>query len=175
MEKQETIKKIQETMPKVEDTTFNKFQSELSKIRKRGRVESDKIIVKEITDHKNISLWTKDGKRIGPMHPHNAEKAFNTFWNMGIQLSADQPTQEEIEAYKKTGEYKAKETEFKSVRERKDKSRRAGQMEKYAKMIAEMTGTNLSLINSIVKNAKDIRPLAEGPGREEKQHIDPTM
>ena len=143
------------------DPSLDKYMNELQTIKRVGRVDSDKIIVQEITDHKNISLWTKDGKRIGPMHPHNAEKAFKSFWALGEQLSAQQPTPEQIAAYKQTPEYKKKLAAHLAKRAEKEKSRGSGTMEKYAKVIAQQTGIAIEKLTDVL-SAKDIKPATEG-------------
>lgn len=153
--------KTMAALPSGGDSTMEKYMGEIKKIQQRGRVDSNKILVKDFSDHKNISLWTKEGKRIGPLHPHNARRVFERFWNRGIQLSADQPTPDQIAAYKLTDEYKRKKKEFDRIREIKDKSRKKGTMEKYLAEIAKMTGQSVEQLNRIV-GPEGIRPLREG-------------
>lgn len=145
------------------DMGMNRYQKELQNIKKLGRVEANQIKVVEKNDHKNISLWTKDGKRIGPLHPHNAERTLDLFWNkMGIELTAIQPTLAQIEEYKNTDEYKKKMAGLKASRDLKEKSRGKGKMDEYMKKIAEMSGQTVEAIHNIVKSAKDVKPLSEG-------------
>lgn len=142
------------------DGTMDRYMKEINDINKKGRVDSNKIQVIEITDHKNISLWTKAGKRIGPLHPHNARKTFELFWNMKIQLSATQPTPEQIEAYKKTSEYKKIMEALARSRAIKDKSRKSGQMEKLTAAIARLTGVKPEEISNVFK-AHDVKTLSD--------------
>jgi len=144
-----------------QDANLVRYMSEMDNIKKKARVETDKIQVHEIADHKNISLWTKLGKRIGPLHRDNALKTFQTFFELGIMLSTDRPTLEQIEAYKLTDEFKAADAKFKTSRKIKEKSRKSGMMQKLAEEIAKMSGTTVEAINHILK-ANEIKPLAAG-------------
>lgn len=125
--------------------------NEMKKIRQKGKKSAHSINVVEQNDHKNISLWTKYGKRIGPMHPDNAIQALNRFADYGVMLSADQPTDAQIEAYKQTSEYKKMLKAEQERRTIKDKSRKSGQMEKFAAEIAKQSNTTVEAINHILK------------------------
>lgn len=131
------------------DNVFN----EIKKIRQKGKSSATRLTVTEHHDHKNISLWTKYGKRIGPMHPDNAIQTLNRFADFGIMLSADQPTDEQVEAYKQTSEYKAFEIKESKRRAIKQKSRRSGQMERLATEIAKMSGLTVEAINRVLPAA----------------------
>ncbi len=151
MGKHDTITKIRESGEVAESNkSLNKYMNQLNKIQKKGRVDSNTIKVQEFTDHKNISLWTLDGKRIGPMHRDNCEEAFKRFWNLGVELTTDQPTAEEIEAYKKTPEYKERAKKQAEVRARKSKSKKKGEIDRITQEIAKMTGQTVEAINNIV-------------------------
>lgn len=156
----DTMAKIKESQENMGDADLTKYMGEMKKIRQKGRVDSGKIQVKEITDHKNISLWTKEGKRIGPLHPHNAERTFQLFWELGTVLSVDQPTEEQIAAYKETDEYKKKSEAYAKIRKRKDRSRKAGQIQKYIEEIAKLTGQTAQAINHVLKPG-EVKPLSE--------------
>ena len=129
----------------------DRLSSEIKKIRLKGKSSANVIEVHERHDHKNISLWTRDGKRIGPLHPDNAIQALQRFGDLGIHLSSDMPSADEIEAYKKTPEYRVATEKEAKRRATKDKSRRSGQMEKLATEIAKMSGTTVEAINKILK------------------------
>ncbi len=144
-----------------DDPSMATYMKEIQDIAKKGRVDTNKLLVVETTDHKNISLWTKWGKRIGPLHPHNAERTFKLFWLLGNKLSATQPTPEQIKAYLASDENKEREKKFAESRAIKDKSRRKGAMEKYTAEIARLTGVTVEAINHVFK-AKDIKPLSAG-------------
>jgi len=156
----ETIERLGST-EQVQDTTLMRYMDEINKITKKARVESDKIKVIEITDHKNISLWTKDGKRIGPLHRDNAIATLKRFFELGIMLSSEQPTSEEIEAYMQTDEYKIVYAKFMESRRIKDKSRKAGQMQKLAEEIAKITGSTVDAINHVLK-FHEVKQLSAG-------------
>lgn len=127
------------------------LSNEIKKIRAKGKSSANVITVTERHDHMNISLWTKDGKRVGPMHPDNAIQALQRFADIGIALSSDRPTAEQIGRYKDSAEWKAIEAKEAKRRAVKDKSRRSGQMEKLAAEIAKMSGTTVEAINHILK------------------------
>lgn len=133
------------------DVLGGNIANEMRKIRQKGKKSANSTKVTLECDHKNISLWTKYGKRIGPMHPDNAIQTLNRFADIGIMLSADQPTSAQIEAYGQTAEYKDMMAKEKIRRARKDKSLKTGQMEKLANEIAKMSGTTVAAINNILK------------------------
>lgn len=151
MSKEKTLEKIRTEGNMQQDNSLSKYMSEMDKIRRKGRVDSNKIKVHEFADHKNISLWTPEGKRVGPMHRTNAERAFKLFWEIGVRLQVDQPTAEEIEAYKQTDEYKQKLAEHLKTREHKEKSRSKKSMDRIVKAIAEMSGQTVEAITNIAK------------------------
>lgn len=130
---------------------FDSLTNEMKKIRAKSKVSANSILVREVIDHKNISLWSKLGRRIGPMHPDNAIQTLNRFADMGIALSVDQPTPAQIEAYMQTAEYKALERREIARRKQKDKSRKSGQLEKLSEEIAKMSGTTVDAINKILQ------------------------
>ncbi len=133
------------------DVLGDRITNEIKKIRSKGKASANSITITEKHDHKNISLWTRDGKRIGPMHPDNAIQTLNRFADIGVILTSDQPTVQQIEAYKSTAEYKKISKWEQERRALKDKSRRSGQMEKLCAEIARMAGTTVDAINSIKK------------------------
>lgn len=135
------------------------LSQEMKKIRQKGKSTANSIVVKEFSDHRNVSLWTKDGKRIGPLHPENAVQTLNRFADIGIFLTSDRPTQEQIDAYMQTTEYKLRVKKEKERRETKNRSRRSGQLERLSAEIAKMAGTNVEAINHILK-AHEVRPLS---------------
>lgn len=138
------------------------IQSEIRKIRQTQGNQNNAapIVVRERHDHKNISLWTRDGQRIGPMHPDNAERLLHDRAAMGQILLASQPTAEMVEAYRQTAEYKAQVEWEEKRRAKKNKSRKAGQLEKLATEISKMTGMTVEAMNKIVR-ASEVKPLSE--------------
>lgn len=137
--------------PQPTDPGLEKYMSEMGKIKSMAKDEAGSIKVKEFSDHKNISLWSKIGKRIGPLHQTNALRAFEVFWKLGIQLSTDKPTPEQIAAYKETDEYKKWLAGHLKIRAIKDKSKKSGQIEKYMAEIAKLTGTTVEALNHILQ------------------------
>lgn len=129
---------------------------EMKTIRQKGKKSANSITVQEEHDHMNISLWTKYGKRIGPMHPNNAIQTLNRFAEVkGVILTATQPTSEQIDAYKQTAEYKKMIKTEQAIRAVKDKSRRSGEMERLTKAIAKMAGVqDPSTLNTLAEASK---------------------
>ena len=143
------------------DPMAMKFMNEVAQIKRVARVDTDKIKVKEFTDHKNISLWRKDGKRIGPMHRDNALATLNSFYNIGILLSTKQPTQEEIDAWKQTPEgQKFMEAESKK-REMNLKTLKRGELEKILKAMTQQFGLTADTLMSL-KKQNEILTATEG-------------
>ena len=149
-ENQKLLEKLAQRQIPANDKTLTQYMGELQKIAKRARVDTGKIKVVEITDHKNISLWTPWGKRIGPLHRSNAEKTFKLFWELGRHLSADQPTAEQVTAWFESAEGKKYSEDLAKSRKRKEKSRKTGQIEKLAAAIAKMAGVKVEEITNIL-------------------------
>jgi len=124
--------------------------NEMKKIRQKGRSSANSITVTEHNDHTNIALWTKWGKRVGPMHPDNAIQALNRFADMGIMLTVDKPTSEQATAWYNSAEGKAYQKKEADKHARRDKSRRSGQMDRLCAEIAKMSGTTVAAINHIL-------------------------
>lgn len=137
------------------------YFSDLQYLKKVGRVDTNVIKVKETNDHKNISLWTKDGKRIGPLHPDNARATYEKFLMRGKRLLVKQPTEEEIAEYKKTPEYIAEMKRVAEDRARKEKSRRGKGFERLLESMAKMIGVDKSKLMQLEKQPL---PLSEGRG-----------
>ena len=87
-------------------TGADDWQAELNKIN-RAQVKSDpnKIPFTQTSDHKNMFLWTKVNKRIGPLHPANAKSTFERFREAGVQLFTQPRTDAQLEEFKATPEY----------------------------------------------------------------------
>ena len=156
--KNEELSALRKKVSELESNQSNKnsntdpgrtFFSELEAIKRKGKNSSGEIKYKEIDDHKNIPLWRKDGKMIGPIHPANAERTFKDFFNLGILLSVTKPTEKEIEEYKKTDEYiKWKEKQDK-LNEQNRKSLKGNAIEKMTEQIAKIVGVKTSEVNKL--------------------------
>jgi len=150
-QKLEENEKLSQTSPVV---LSDSLMSEMKKIRQRGRVKGQAINVISKSDFKRISLWTKYGKQLGPMHPDNAMQTLNRFADLGVILTVDKPTPEQIEKYKQTPEYKKKlkwETERRAI---KDKSRKSGQFDRLSAEIAKMSNSTIDMVNKILPMAE---------------------
>lgn len=136
-----------------------KFFRDMEHLDKKGRVDTMKIKVIEKNDHKNISLWTLEGKRIGPLHPHNAKRTYNDFYKRGVRLLVEQPTAEQIAAYKETSEYKQQRAKIDAIRAERTKSKKKGEVERLAALIAASMKTTPDQINKL---ASSPQPLSSG-------------
>lgn len=120
----------------------------------KQKVGTNRIEVKDITDHKNISLWTPWGKRIGPMHPNNARFCYHKFRRLGRMLYTQKPTEDQIQAYYKTPEYKAWKSKFDEDRAKKNESKSGAGLNKVIDAMVKITGQNRADIISIIDKPK---------------------
>lgn len=141
-----------------------RYMAEERKIKNMGRVDSEKIKVREVTDHKNISLWTRWGKRIGPMHRENALLALRTFAALNVSLSAQQPTQNEIDAWLESKDGKAWLAAEDKKKNDNLKTRKGAAMERIMKQMAEQYGLTMGTLKGILPQG-EVRHISEGPGR----------
>lgn len=144
----------------VQKTYSASLQSEIAQIRKKGKSTANTIIVKETHDHKNITLWTRDGKPLGPMHPDNAVQLIQERAAAGQFLSVNKPTPEQVQAYMETPEYKKAQKLENERRARKDKSRKAGQIDRLAAEIAKQTGLTREAMMNVLP-AHEAKKLSE--------------
>ncbi len=162
LEKSELEQKIENSRPDLTSEEA-RYMRDLSYIDKTGRVDSNKIVVKEINDHTNISLWDPLGKRVGPLHPVNVRHTYEKFyklWSAGkrFRLSPTRPSAEDIEKFKKSDEYKAWKTRHDLDRARKSRTRKKGELERILTSIAQMTGKTVGEINDIRKPGEVVSP-----------------
>lgn len=160
-EKDEMAKTIS-TLGNVDaDPLALKYMNEVAAIKKSGRVDIEKIKVREFSDHKNISLWTRWGKRVGPMHRENALATLQRFYGLGIMLSTKQPTEAEVEEWKASAEGKAWASGQQKKRDQKLKTLKRGELEKILKAMSQQFGlTTDALIN--LKKANEVVSPSEG-------------
>lgn len=123
----------------------SKYIKEMEAIRARGNASQSNITYKDIQGYKAVYLYHINGynigKRIGPLHPSNAEYAFNEFARLGIKLSINKPTDEEITKYKLSSEYLAYEKEFLKKQKADMRSIKADSIEKLTEQISKLAGT----------------------------------
>lgn len=146
----EQIARQEKLQQDIATTLGDNLSNEIKKIRQKGKSSANKITVTEQNDHTNIALWTKWGKRLGPMHPDNAIQTLNRFADIGIALSVDKPTSEQVTIWYDSPVGKTfvkKEIDRRTI---KDKTRRTGQMDRLCAEIAKMTGTTVEAINKIL-------------------------
>jgi len=136
--------------------SMNREMSIIDKIRSKGRVDTGTITLVEKVDHKNISLWTKWGKRIGPLHPYNAEVAYKRFWRVGVELLVDQPDVGQIKDYNESPEGVKRLKAVKASRDIKEKSRGSKSVNKMVEQMAQMTGKTVEAINTILASPQSL-------------------
>lgn len=145
----EELRRKQETISMPNES----LNDELRKIRRNGVVNTLGIPMQIINDHKNIYLYTSLNKRIGPLHPRNAEQAMIRFHEKGIQLFTTARTPEQVEAYKQTREYKESHKKHLAERERRRKASGKGSFERFTETIAKELSVAVSDLN---KKPKDM-------------------
>lgn len=144
--------KVEQLEREKESNSSDKYLKEIQDLKKAQQQGVDNIKFKPIHE-KLISLWHVSGhnigKRVGPIHPGGAEDVFLQFSSVGIKLSMTKPTEAEIEAYKKTKEYKAAEEKEIKRRAAKNRSRGSNQIEKLTEAIAKSQGIRMDQVNRI--------------------------
>lgn len=134
------------------------YAQEMAKLKSQAGKGLNEITYKEIAPP-SVSLYHVSGhnvgKRVGPIHPDNAEETFLRFAFFGIKLSLTKPSEAFLEAYKKTPEYiKASEKEVKR-RAGKNKTNKESEVSRLTEAIARMQGVPASEINRI-KNPNEV-------------------
>lgn len=129
--------------------------AEMQQLRARGSEDAGAIKYKDIHDHKNIRLWhttgVQVGRSIGPIHPANAEETFQRFMDKGIVLSIQRPSQETIDRYKETDEYKSLLKIETARREGKKTMSRENSVDKLTAAVAKLAG--IPIENTLMPNA----------------------
>lgn len=131
----------------------DRYLKEIQDLKKSQTQGMNNVVIKPIQGDKHISLWHVSGhnigKKVGPIHPSSAEDTFIAFSNAGIKLSMRKPTEEFIEEYKKSKEYKDSEVKEIKRRSAKERSKKESQIEKLTAAIAKSQGIDPSKLNSI--------------------------
>lgn len=144
--------KVAQLEAEKEQGTNDAYFKEIQQLRKNQTASLNEIKVKDIAE-RHVSLWHVSGhnigKRVGPVHHSSAEDTFIMFEKAGIKLSLKKPTEEFIENYKQTAEYKAAAKKEELRRSRKNNSRKESEVEKLTQAIGKMTGLNKDQIVSI--------------------------
>ena len=142
------LKFIVESQPRI-SAADSKYMKDMDFFDKQ-KTGAGKIEMKDICDHKNISLWTPWGKRIGPMHPNNAKYTYGKFRRLGRMLYTAKPSESEIQAYYKTPEYIAWKKKYDADRVKKNASRKGDGLNKVIDAMVKITGENRKDIVSIL-------------------------
>lgn len=128
------------------------YAEEMAKLKNVKGKGLNEIQYKEIAPP-SVALWHVSGhnvgKRVGPIHPDNAEETFLRFSFFGIKLSLTKPTEAFLEAYKKTAEYKNSADKEAKRRAGKSKTNKKSEVERLTEAIARMQGVPKEELNSI--------------------------
>ena len=138
------------------------ISNEIRKIRSvsGGQSGVPVITVQETSDTTFVYLWTPWGKRLGPMHPANAEATLERFWVvLHVPLSMEKPSLEKQLAFQKTDVYKKMEAGWHKKEQWRIRSKKGNQFEKLAAEIAKLSGKPVKEIHNVFDAPK---PLSEG-------------
>jgi hypothetical protein len=143
LSKKELIEKLrhQETQGVLSGgVRFDESENEMNKLDKIA-INSDPfgIPFKEISDHKNIMLYTALNKRVGPLHPDNARRTMVRWKQAGVQLYTRMRTDAEVEAFMQTDEYKRYKIKHDATRKQRHAQSSKGKTEQMMAEIAKVT------------------------------------
>lgn len=131
----------------------DRYLKEIQDLKKASSASLNNVSIKSIQGDKHISLWHVSGhnigKRIGPVHPAAAEEIFINFSKIGVKVSMNRPTQEFIDSYKKTKEYKDFESAEIKRRSVKNRSKKESEIERLTQAIAKSQGISVKEVNQI--------------------------
>lgn len=131
---------------------FSAF-NEIEKIRSKGKSTSEHLQYKDVKNYSPVYMYDTNGIDIGrvrgPWHPTNAERAFQDFFKIGIILSINRPSEDQIAEYMKTKEYKDLKAKHDKKSALKNKSRKESEVEKLTKAVSELSGIAIDKVNKI--------------------------
>ncbi len=136
-----------ESVPK---SAPNSILDEIGKARRiaKKQGQANNIQVRDVDDHKNITLYTWFNKHI-VVHPANAVAMMSYYYGHGIELFTAPRTQEQIEEYKSRPDVKAR-LEANRKRREKMKRRSSGDsVEEIGKIIAQETGRAVASLTQV--------------------------
>lgn len=151
------------------DVVDDNYIQEIERLRRKSKTGLNEIKYKEIAPEM-VKLWHVSGhnvgKLVGPIILEQAEETFLRFRKSGIRLSSVKPSEEWIERYKQTEEYKNAAAIEAKRRAGKSKTNKESQVEKLTAAIAKSQGVDPSKLNSLadegsVKHAKPASMLNE--------------
>ena len=125
----------------------NDLMTEMAKLKRGASINPNSIPVKSIDDHVNVVLWTPLNKKIGGLHPHNAEKTMQRWYMAGIPLYTSKRTPEQVEQYKLTPEYAQRHKAHLKLRAKRHRNTDDQALEKMSKIIAKQTGQAIKDMN----------------------------
>jgi hypothetical protein len=124
---------------------------EMAKLRRRTGRTGVNIPVRVIDDHTNVALYTPLNKKIGPMHPRNAEKTMQDWYAAGYPLYTEPRTPEQVEEFKQTDFYKTEHAKHEQRRSERKASSKEGEYERIAKIVANETNRTIDKLTSVPK------------------------
>jgi len=138
----ELINRLSKQQTSVDDGTvrYTEHESELAKVDRIAAVSNPhRIPFREISDHKNIMLYTVINKRIGPLHPDNAKRTMERWKRAGVQLYVTKRTDEQVKAWLESPEGIREMARHKALRDQRHKQSSKGKTEKMMTEIARVT------------------------------------
>lgn len=135
----EKLKQQQQPQPSGE-IVVNDSEREFARAQRMANVSNPhRIPFTEISDHKNVPLYTPINKRIGPLHPANVEPTMRQFKARGIQLYHEKRTPEQVEAFKQTDFYKREHAKHLAERKRRREMSSKGRADRMVQEVARET------------------------------------
>lgn len=140
LERLQRAEESQAAQTQIAESSSDSYEKELDKIDRLSAVSNpNQIPFREISDHKNIMLYTALNKHVGPLHPDNARRTMVRWRKAGIQLFTRKRTDAEVEAFKETEEYKRYKIKHEALRKQRRAQSSKGKTENMMKEIARVT------------------------------------
>ena len=141
LSKKELIERLQ-SQP---TASVDHYENELEKIDRMASVNNPhQIPFRQISDHKNVMLYTALNKKVGPLHPDNARRTMIRWKRAGVQLFTAPRTEAQIEEFKQTDEYKRYIVKHEATRTQRRAQSGKGKQDAMIKEVAAMTAAAMS-------------------------------
>lgn len=119
---------------------YSEHELELRKVDRLAQVSNpNRIPFREISDHKNVMLYTAINKHVGPLHPDNAKRTMERWKRAGVQLYVTKRTDEQVKAYLDSDEGKREMAKHAALRKARHMQSSKGKTEKMMTEIARVT------------------------------------
>lgn len=138
----------QELIERLQNQQVDELDTELQKVANLATATNPYSIPVHETGTKGITLWTPLNKRIGPLHPTNAESTMKRWRKAGYPLYTTKRTEQQIEDFKKTDFYKKEHAKHLELRKQRHSKSSKGQINKMLKEIGKGVATELRKENA---------------------------